>query len=137
MADRHSSSNRIRRPRILIIEDEVLIALMDAEMARDMGYRISGVAHDLAVTRKELAKRNFDAVLLDISLQGRHHPEIADYLLEMNLPFAFVTGYDYLAEPRHENVPVLQKPLSPDQLRVLLEQLVGPVSSSDETARTA
>ena len=50
-----------------IIKDEVLIALMDAEMARDMGYRISGVAHDLAVTRKELAKRNFDAVLLDIS----------------------------------------------------------------------
>lgn len=110
---------------------------MVAEMARDMGYRISGMAHDLAVTRKELAKRNFDAVLLDISLQGRHHPEIADYLLEMNLPFAFVTGYDYLAEPRHENVPVLQKPFSPDQLRVLLEQLVGPVSSSDETARTA
>lgn len=137
MTDRHSSSNRIRRPRILIIEDEVLIAVMIEEMIRDMGYRISGMAHDLAVTRKELAKRNFDAVLLDISLQGRHHPEIADYLRETNLPFAFVTGYDYLAEPRHENVPVLQKPFSPDQLRVLLEQLVGPISSSDETARIA
>ena len=59
-----------------------------------------------------MTKRNFDAVLLDVSLQGRHHPEIADYLLETNLPFAFVTGYDYLAEPRHEKVPVLQKPLA-------------------------
>jgi CheY-like chemotaxis protein len=117
-------------PRILIVEDEILIAMMMEELTREIGYRISGIAHTIAATRLELVKRDFDAVLLDVSLDGRRHPETADYLLENNVPFAFVTGYNYLAEPRHEKMPVLQKPFTPNSLRILLEQLVGPVSSS-------
>jgi hypothetical protein len=54
----------------------------------------------------------------------------------MGVPFAFVTGYDYVVEPRHENVPMLQKPFSTIQLRVLVEQLVGPVPSGDVAAQT-
>ena len=42
----------------------------------------------------------------DINIGGRYHPEIADFLLDTGVPFAFVTGYDYLVEPRHETVPV-------------------------------
>ena len=50
------------------------------------------------------AKRDFDAVLLDVNLGGEYNPETADLLLEMGVPFAFVTGYDYVVEPRHDNV---------------------------------
>jgi DNA-binding response OmpR family regulator len=87
-------------PRILIIEDELLIALLMEEMVRQIGYRVSSVAHTMAMARQEFVKRNFDAVLLDINIGGRYQPEIADFLLDIGVPLAFVTGYDYLIEPR-------------------------------------
>jgi CheY-like chemotaxis protein len=124
-------------PRLLIVEDELLIALIIEEMARDIGYRVSGIAHTVPMARKELAKRNFDAVLLDISFDGQFGFEFADILIEANVPFAFVTGYDYLVEPRHEMVPVLQKPFTLAQLRALLVSLVGEGSSKTQSARTA
>ena len=97
-------------PRILVIEDEPLIAQMIEEMVREAGYRVSGVAYTIAMARQEIAKRNFDAVLFDLNIGGRYRPEIADFLVDTGVPFAFVTGYDYLVEPRHQTVPVLEKP---------------------------
>ena len=102
-----------RSPRILIVEDELLIAVLIGEMVREIGYRVSGTAPTIAMARLEFAKRNFDAVLPDLNLDGQQHPETADLLLEYGVPFAFVTGYDYLVEPRHEKIPILQKPFTP------------------------
>jgi hypothetical protein len=56
-------------------------------------------------------------------------------LLGWGVPFAFVTGYDYLVEPRHDKVPILQKPFTTAQLRALLEELLHPMRSTGETAR--
>jgi len=130
-----SQTARDRVPRILIVEDEVFIALMIEEMVREIGYEVSGTVHNIAMARQEFAKKNFDAVLLDISVGGRRDPETADFLLKAGVPFAFVTGYDYLVEPRHEKIPVLQKPFVPVQILSLLEKLVGPASSSSEIAQ--
>src|SRR5262249_19041536 len=113
-------------PRILIVEDELLVALMIEEMVRELGYRVSGVAHTIAMATGEFAKRNYDAVLLDINIGGRFRAETADSLVSRGVPVAFVTGYDYLVDPRHEKIPVLQKPFAPAHLRALLETLVGP-----------
>lgn len=119
------------------MEDELLIAVLIGEMVRKIGYRVSGTAPTVAMARLEFAKRSFDAALLDVSLDGQHHPETADLLLEMGVPFAFVTGYDYLVEPRHEKIPLLQKPFTPVQLLALLEELVGPVSSNGDMPQSA
>ena len=124
-------------PRIFIVEDELLIALFIEEIVRESGYRVSGIAHTITMAKHEFAKRNFDAVLCDINIGGKYHPEIADRLLERGIPFAFVTGYDYLVEPRHEKLPVLQKPFTALELRTLLEQLVGPGSPTGKIAQTA
>ena len=105
MAKLRSPPTAAEPPRILVIEDELLIALFIEEMIREIGYRVSGVAYTDALARHELAKRNFDAVLCDINIGGQYHLEIADRLIELDIPFAFVTGYDYLVEPRHEKLP--------------------------------
>ena len=110
--------------RVLVIEDELLIALLLEETIREFGYRVSAVARTIPEARREFAKRNFDAVLLDINIDGRYNSEIADFLLRENIPCAFVTGYDYLIEPRHEHIPVLPKPFSRTQLRALLVSLI-------------
>ena len=123
-------------PRILIIEDELLVALVIEEMCREAGYRVSGIAHTLAMARNELAKQNFDAVLLDLSIGGRCLPTTVDRLKAKGIPFAFVTGYDYLVDPRHEKVPLLQKPFTSVELGAFLETLVGP-GSSRKTAHAA
>jgi DNA-binding response OmpR family regulator len=115
-------------PRFLIIEDDRAIARMIEEIVRELGYTVSGVASTIAMARLQIAKRDFDAVLLDIDLQGEYHSETADILLEAGVPFAFVTGYDYVLEPRHEGVPLLEKPFKTLHLSALLEKLVGPGS---------
>ena len=137
MANPRSPPTAPNSPRILVIEDELLIALLIEEVVRETGYRVSGVAHTMTMARQEFAKRNFDAVLFDINIGGRYHPEIADFLLDTGVPFAFVTGYDYLVEPRHETVPVLEKPFTLAQLRALLEWVVGSGSPTGEIAQTA
>lgn len=134
---RSQQRSRIRPRRVLIVEDDLVIALMMEEIVREMGCAVSGIAGTLGMARLQLAKRDFDAVLLDVNLGGEYNPETADLLLEMGVPFAFVTGYDYVVEPRHDNVPLLQKPFSSIQLRVLVEQLVGSVPSGGGTAQTA
>jgi DNA-binding response OmpR family regulator len=113
-------------PRILIVEDELLIALMIEEMCREAGYRVSAVAHTGEMARDEIDKGNFDAVLLDVSMEGGHSWKVADRLQAKGIPFAFVTGYDYLIEPRHEKSPVIQKPFTAAQLLGLLKALVRP-----------
>ncbi len=126
-----------RVPCILIIEHEHLIAHLIGEIVKGIGYGVSGLAHAVAVARYELAKRNFDAVLLDIGFDGQCGTAIADILIEAGIPFAFLTGYDKGFEPRHMGVPLLQKPFTPEQLRTLLAKLVGPAQSNDDLARTA
>jgi DNA-binding response OmpR family regulator len=73
-----SSASPSRTPRFLVIEDELLIALFLEEMIREFGYRVSAVARTIPEARRELAKRNYDAVLLDIKIDGRYKTEIAD-----------------------------------------------------------
>ena len=136
MTNAHSQPpSRTRPPRILIVEDDLVIALMIEEFVREFGYAVSSVAGTVAMARLQIGLRNFDAVLLDINMEGEYQPETADVLLEAGVPFAFVTGYDYVLEPRHEGVPLLEKPFGAIQLRVLLEKLVGPGSPSGNRSR--
>ena len=68
-----------RSPRILIIEDELLIALMIEEMVRKLAISVSGVAHD-GDGGTGACERNYDAVLLDFNIDGRYHAKTADQL---------------------------------------------------------
>ncbi len=127
MAD-NRSSYRTRRssPRILIIDDERMIVDLIANVVCELGYTVSGTANSISSARQELGRSNFDAVLLDISLDGLHDSEIADQLLQMKMPFGFVTGYDDPFEAKHASVPLLHKPFTTVELGELLETLVGP-----------
>ena len=95
------------------------------DMIGALGYAVAATANTLSSARRELCKRNFDAVLLDLGIDGQCGPEIADQLLKLGVPFAFVTGYDGSFEERHASVPLLQKPFTVAQLASLLEKLAG------------
>lgn len=130
-----SRSNRTGR-RVLVIEDEPFIAALFAELVHELGYEASEYANGIASARKAISKRDFDVVLLDLSLDGQHGPELADLLMDMKMPFAFVTGYTHAFEARHSHIPLLHKPFTLQQLRRVLEMLVGPPTTRHVQERT-
>jgi hypothetical protein len=88
---------------------------------------VTKVAHGLPSALNEISKENFDGALVNIGIdEQKHGSEIADVLLAKNIPFGFVTGYGHALEQRHAGIPLLQKPFNSEQLRVLLEAIVGP-----------
>jgi DNA-binding response OmpR family regulator len=138
MVGRHYSERSVvSSPRILIIEDEWMIVDLIDNLLREFGYTVAGTAHNIHSARHEIAKRNYDAVLLDIGLGDEHSPELADLLKDAGTPFAFVTGYDHAAATRHTDVPLLHKPFSPTQLIEQLEKLIGPAANRDAIAGPA
>jgi len=117
-------------PRVLIIENDFLIAEMINEMVCDLGYTVTRTVHRLPSALKELRQENFDGALVNIGIdEQKHGVEIADILTAMGVPFGFVTGYGHALTERHAHVPLLQKPFNTQQLRVFLETLVGPAGS--------
>lgn len=112
--------------RVLIVEDEPFIAAIFAEMVHELGYDVSAIANGIVSARKEISHGEFDVVLLDLGLDGQYSPELADLLIEIKMPFAFVTGYSRPLEPRHLHIPLLRKPFSLGLLRSVLISLIGP-----------
>src|SRR5689334_12291901 len=97
-------------PRFLIVENEPMILDLMVDMIRALGYTVTGTADTLSSAHRQLCNNNFDAVLLDLGIDGQCGSEIADQLLEMRVPIAFVTGYAGPFEERHASVPLLRKP---------------------------
>jgi CheY-like chemotaxis protein len=132
------TDNPLRAPRVLIIENDFLIGEMLHDMVADLGYAVTKVAHRLPSALTEIFKENFDGALVNIGIDDQKHgSDIADILLAKGVPFAFVTGYGHALEPRHANVPLLQKPFNSEQLRVLLETIIGPGGSPNRSTSHA
>lgn len=114
---------RMQSRRVLIIEDDVLIAAMEEEILGEYGYQVAAIAATMEQARAALAWEDHDAVLLDLVLREQRADEIADALIGRGVPFAFVTGLDHAPEPRHAHVPFIQKPFSTETLVRQVEQL--------------
>ena len=111
-------------PRVLIIEDTVLIAVLLEELVRECDCEVVGLATDTESARQAVARRDYDAVLLDIGLHEGKSFDIADVLLERDVPFAFVTAYHDILEPRYRKVPIVSKPFSSTLLMNTVNSLV-------------
>ena len=116
----------VQSPRVLIIENNFLIAEMVNDVVRDLGYGVTKIAYNLPSALKEIDEDNFDCALVNIGIDAEKHGiDIADVLKELGVPFGFITGYTHPLAERHRDVPLLGKPFSPRQLRDFLERLVG------------
>jgi CheY-like chemotaxis protein len=80
--------------RVLLLEDEVLIALDVEQLCRDAGAAHVGVVHSLAQMQEgAIALTDYDAAILDVMLQGQSTAEQAQALAATGIPFVFATGY--------------------------------------------
>ncbi|AEH90847.1 response regulator receiver protein [Mesorhizobium opportunistum WSM2075] len=85
--------------RLLIVEDEWLLADDLAKFFGDMGAVILGPV--ATVERAERHTQAAEAAILDIDLKGRRVFPIADELMRRNVPFVFFSGYQDIAIPEH------------------------------------
>lgn len=111
--------------KILVIEDEPLVA-MDIEQHLDAaGCSAVGVAGSIEQARTLISAGNFDAALLDANLHGERVDEIASLLTQRGIPFTFASGYDREALPSgFSEAGYLSKPFSAGQLCAAITRML-------------
>ena len=116
--------------RILLVEDETLTGIFMHDLLKELGYAVVGPFASLEDALDAARTQNVGAALLDVNLRGSAIDPVATILSERAIPYALVTGYsgDYL-NGSFDGVPVLRKPVAPDAVRTLLEQILP---STDE-----
>jgi two-component sensor histidine kinase len=103
--------------RLLLVEDEPLIAMMMKETLAELDFEIRGPIGNVEEALTEIAQGAVNAAILDINLNGSSVYPVADALAARDIPFVFVTGYTRQAvEQRFAGVPVLSKPVDRDLL---------------------
>jgi PAS domain S-box-containing protein len=111
--------------RILVIEDEPLVAMDVESSLTAAGCEVVGPAATLARAKLLIEESDCDAALLDVNLAGQPVDELATLLTRKNRPFAFVTGYGRDALPSgFRGAVVLGKPFGADQLLATVEVLL-------------
>jgi CheY-like chemotaxis protein len=113
--------------KILVVEDDALIAMELGERLVDLGYAVLGPAHSVAEAEALLARERPDAALLDANLAGQSSLPVAMKLHAMKIPLAFCTGYDRVKDAPEEvaSAPILTKPISDADLRDCLASLTS------------
>jgi CheY-like chemotaxis protein len=108
--------------RVLIVEDEVMIALMLESLLLELGYEVAGCAHRLDKAIEIARTYEIHIALLDLNLNGQSSLPVADILHDRGIPFVFATGYGRAGlKGKFPAAPVLTKPF---KLENLAEALV-------------
>ena len=104
--------------RVLVVEDEVLVAMLIEDMLRELGCEITGLSSSLEDAVERARTATFDFAVLDVNLNGRLSFPVAEVVRGRGLPFVFATGYGakILAQAPFD-VPVLQKPFGREELQ--------------------
>ncbi|WOI53018.1 response regulator [Parvularcula sp. LCG005] len=121
----------MKRPTILIVEDEALVGLALAEKFEDSGYGVMGPFASVEETLQAVTASRPDAALLDMNLgYGDTSEPIAEWLASADIPFAFLTGYSELKPSKEwlKTKPFLSKPVDPDRAVAEAERLLTPIA---------
>ncbi len=112
--------------RILLVEDEALIALMLEDMVEGMGCAVTAMAPRVSMGVSLAQTGDFDLAILDVNVAGENIEPVADTLAARGVPFIFATGYGEAGTPiRHRNRPVVAKPFREDQLQAAIRKALG------------
>jgi CheY-like chemotaxis protein len=114
--------------RVLVVEDETLVALLLEDMLADLGCIVIGPATSVEVALALLETEPVDVALIDVSLGSSELSlPVADALVHKRIPFAFASGHGpkALGGTRHEGASLLLKPFSFAELTAIVVELGG------------
>lgn len=103
--------------RVLILEDEPLIAMMAADMLMRLGASVVGPVASLEEAERLAETGAFDAALLDLNIDGQMSSDLVERLVGRALPVVVATGYGKRAESLAERaLPVVSKPYTLERI---------------------
>ena len=128
MAERQRKQPAVGERRILIVEDESVVALDLAHSLRDMGFKVTDIVARGDDALHSALQNRPDAVLLDIRLEGNQDgiEAAAQLRAHIQVPIVYLTAHadeQTLSRALHtEPCGYLLKPFNPDQLEQLIEK---------------
>lgn len=111
--------------RVLIVEDNVLLAMHLEDLLTALGHEVVGQAAHIDMAMEMARHSDIDFAVLDINVAGTKSFPVADILRQRGIPFAFATAYG--AEglmDGYRDSPALQKPYGQDDLERTIAQAV-------------
>jgi CheY-like chemotaxis protein len=126
-----SGANDASAKRILVVEDEYLVAVDLAEALEDGGFHVIGPAADLeSAQRLATEEPVIHAALLDVNLRGEFVWPVAAILEQRAVPTILTTGYNASEIPSsHAHLARHQKPVAIRALVQHLQEMIGKGSS--------
>ena len=121
------SKRELSNRKVLVVEDEMMIAMLIEDMLDAFGCKLVGPATSVPRALELIGKEKVDVAVLDLNLDGKDTYAIADALRQKNVPFICATGYGSTGiRPEYRDRPVLQKPFQAKELETALaEALAG------------
>jgi two-component sensor histidine kinase/ActR/RegA family two-component response regulator len=113
----------VRDKRILLVEDEPLVAMMMSQTIRSLGGEVVGPYGSMAEA-SGAALDLIDAAMLDVNVAGELVYPLADRVVALRKPIVFLTGYEAKSvDPRFSKLPILTKPIEERELAAVLAGL--------------
>ena len=106
------------RPKVLVVEDEFIIALDLSETVKDLGYRVEGPFVSRETAFNAIDRELPDLAILDVyTADGEVYP-LADALTQAGVPIIFHSGHATTREmqARYPGAQAVNKPCPPDRL---------------------
>jgi PAS domain S-box-containing protein len=119
--DRHSLPLQLETGnRVLLVEDEILVAMMMRDILTELGFSVIGPFSRLSEAMVAAVHDDIDAGIIDVNLGGEFVYPVADVLVARKIPFVFVTGYGVESiDGRFADVPIIKKPVQRQVLQAI------------------
>lgn len=112
--------------RLLVCDDNLLMADVVCEFLRDCGLKPVGPAGRLETALRMARERALDGAILDINLNGQPCFPICAILSARRIPFMFLTGYPSAAIPiEYRGASLVTKPFEPTEMKEVLADMLG------------
>jgi PAS domain S-box-containing protein len=119
-----AASRGLPSQRIMIVEDEALVAMILEDQLEELGISIVATCASVPEAMRAIEKSAPAAAILDVNLGGQLVYPVADRLIDRGIPFVFVTGYGRESvDQRYSFVKVLEKPVERQALEGLFSMI--------------
>jgi DNA-binding response OmpR family regulator len=116
--------------RVLIVDDESMVAMMIEDMLTDLGHLVLATSGNMSKASKLVADASADLAILDVNLNGEETYPLATSLTKRKIPFIFATGYGSSGiKGEWSEVPVLQKPFQSSELAAAIDRAIRPLQT--------
>lgn len=112
---------------VLIVEDELLVALDLESIVDEAGYLPEGPYETVSAVIEALENTVPHCAILDVRLLDGEVFPAADRLRDAGVPLIFHSGHadDALLKSRYPTAQIYSKPSSPRELRSALDRAIG------------